>query len=256
MHCGLLLYIIKGEKKDLHNTLDFRKGFKDGIPIALGYFSVSFAFGMLAVSKGFPIWAPIMTSLTNFTGTGQFAGIDLISAGAGYAEIACTLLIINLRYMLMSLSLSQKLSDEITIPQRMVIAFGNTDEIYGVSMQQFGFLTYRYMLGIITCSFLGWVLGTALGSVASSILPVSVLSALGISLYAMFIAIIIPPSRESKPVLGIIICAAVFSCLFRYVPILSKISGGWVIIISGVISSAVFAMMFPAGKEEDNKNAE
>ena len=135
------------------NQLTFSKGFKDGIPIALGYISVAFAFGMLAVSKNMPAWSPILISITNFTGTGQFVGMDLIVLGATCAEIACTLFIINIRYMLMSLSLSQKLSSEITLPQRLFIAFGNTDEIYAISMQQNGLLNFRYMFGIIICSF-------------------------------------------------------------------------------------------------------
>lgn len=234
----------------MNNALTFRKGFKDGIPIALGYLSVSFAFGMLVISKDFPLWAPFFTSFTNFTGTGQFAGIDLIYAQAGYAEIALTLLIINLRYCLMSISLSQKLSDSITVPQKLFIAFGNTDEIFGVSMQQKGLLNYKYMVGIILCSFSGWVGGTILGSVASNILPETILSALGISLYAMFIAIIVPPARTSKIISGIIVVAITISCLFRYIPVLSGVSSGWVIIIAGVVSSGIFAILCPVGDSE------
>lgn len=233
------------------NHLTFKRGFKDGIPIALGYFSVSFAFGMLLMTKGFPLWAPVLTSFTNFTGTGQFVGAELIAVCAGYGEIACTLLIINLRYVLMSLSLSQKLSPEITTFQRMVIAFGNTDEIYGVSMQQRGLLTYKYMCGIILCSFLGWIGGTVVGVFASDFLPAFVTSALGIALYAMFIAIIIPPAKTSKPICAIIAIALIISCIFRYVPFLSSVSSGWVIIIAGVFSAGLLAFISPM-KEDDN----
>ena len=237
----------------MKNYLTFKRGFKDGIPIALGYFSVSFAFGMLLISKGFPIWAPISISLSNFTGTGQFVGAELICVGAGLGEIACTLLIINLRYVLMSLSLSQKLSPEINVLQRCVIAFGNTDEIYGVSMQQRGLLTYKYMCGIILCSFMGWVGGTVVGAIASDFLPNSILSALGISLYAMFLAIIIPPSRKSKPILAIILIAGIISCLFRYIPVLSNFSSGWVIIIAGVFASGLMAIISPSKEELEDE---
>ncbi len=237
------------------NQLTFSKGMKDGIPIALGYLSVSFAFGMLAVSRNLPIWSPIIISLTNFTGTGQFIGMNLIVLGRAYAEIACTLFIINIRYMLMSLSLSQKLSDKVTFFQCLIIAFGNTDEIFAVSMQQNGCLSFAYMLGIITCSFTGWVGGTVLGTVADNILPKVIISALGIALYAMFIAIIIPPARESKPITKIIIISIAISCLFKFVPVLNEVGNGWVIIICGVVSSGIGAFFFPVGNDEEKAEA-
>lgn len=240
----------------MENALTFRKGFKDGIPIGLGYLSVAFAFGMLSVSKGFPLWVPTIISLTNFTGTGQFAGVDLMYNTAGYAEIALTLLIISLRYSLMSVSLSQKLSDDVTFMQRLLIAFGNTDEIFGVSMQQKGLLNYKYMLGIILSSFSGWVGGTFLGSIASSALPEFLVSALGIALYAMFIAIIIPPAKESRTILGIILTSVAISCAFRYIPLLSGVSGGWVIIVAGVVSAGIFALIRPVGKEQEDYDAD
>jgi len=225
--------------------LTFRKGFNDGIPIALGYLSVSFAFGMLAVEKGLPLWSPVLLSISNFTGTGQFAGIDLISSNAGLWEVVFTILVINIRYMLMSLSLSQHLVKDMPVWQRMVIAFGNTDEIFGVSIRQKVPLTMRYMAGIILCSYSGWNAGTVLGVLASSALPLMVRAALGIALYAMFIAIIIPPARESKPVMKVIVLSVLLSCVFSYVPVLSGLGGGWTIIICGVISAGLGAYFFP-----------
>lgn len=236
--------------------LSFYKGFKDGIPVALGYLSVAFAFGMLAVSKNFMPWVPVVISLSNFTGTGQFAGLDLIYAGSACFEVAFTVLIINLRYSLMSLSLSQKLSEDVTLPQRFAIAFGNTDEIYAIAMQQNGLLNYRYMSGLIICAYSGWVGGTALGAVASSIFPQSVLGALGIALYAMFIAIIIPPAKKSSPIAKIIIISICMSCMFKYIPAISDLSSGWVIIICGVVSSAVGAVLFPVHDDEKNQDKE
>ncbi len=234
----------------MSQKLTFAVGLRGGIPIALGYLSVSFAFGMSAVSKGFPLWAPAVISLTSFTGTGQFVGIDLISASAGFLELAFTLLIINLRYLLMSLSLSQRLDPSIGFLKRMAIAFGNTDEIYAVAMQQEGALNFRYLLGLILSSYAGWVGGTLIGSLASNLLPPAICSALGIAVYAMFIAIIVPPARKYKPVMRIIAIAVFLSCIFYWVPPFNRLSSGWVIIICGVISSAYGAYYFPLKEEQ------
>lgn len=238
----------------MQTNLTFKKGLKDAVPIALGYLSVSFAFGISSIMNGLPAWAPILISATNLTGTGQFVGMELICAGTMLAELALTLFIINLRYSLMSISLSQKLSDEITLPQRLLIAFGNTDEIYAVSMQQNGLLNFRYMLGMILCAYSGWVGGTVIGALASNLLPQSIVDALGIALYAMFIAIIIPPAKESKPITKIVLISTAMSCMFYFIPVLKELSSGWVIIICGVASSAIGAIFYPIGNEEVSAN--
>lgn len=236
--------------------LTFPKGVKDGLPIAFGYISVSFAFGIFAVKSGLPFWSPIVLSVTNFTGTGQFAGIDLLRASASLAEIAFTLIIINLRYFLMSLALSQRISPSMGIGKRLAIAFGVTDEIFAVAIGQESPLNGKYLAGLILSSYAGWVGGTCLGVCASSVLPISLMSALGIALYAMFIAIIIPPSRSSRPIRIVILIAVAFSCLFRYVPGLNTMSSGWVIIISGIVASATAAYFFPIreNKPEDGED--
>ena len=243
------------------SSLTFRQGFTHGIPICLGYFSVSFAFGMIAAERGFPIIFPILISVTNLTGTGQFAGMELAAAGAAISEIAFTVLIINLRYMLMSLSVSQKFCENYPMRKRLLTAFGITDEIYAVAVRQTDSLSPAYMAGLILCSYAGWVGGTALGAVCGSLFPESVISALGIALYAMFIAIIVPPASESKPVLLIVLGAAAVSCIFKYVPFLSHVSSGWVIIISGVSTAALGAWLAPDTSEdteipEDQKRKE
>lgn len=236
--------------------LTFRKGFKDGLPIALGYISVSFAFGMLAVEKGLPLWSPILLSISNFTGTGQFAGIDLISSNAGLYEVIFTILVINIRYMLMSLSLSQRLDKDISVLQRMVISFGNTDEIFGVCIRQKEPLTMRYMMGIILCSYSGWNAGTVLGVLVSSALPAMIRTALGIALYAMFIAIIIPPARDSKPVMKVVLLSVLLSCIFRFVPVIQGLGSGWIIIICGVISAGLGAYFFPLALGDTGADAQ
>lgn len=229
-------------------NLTFKKGLKDGLPIAIGYLSVSFAFGILAVNSGLPIWAPIITSLTNFTGTGQFVGTTLIAASASIAEIAFTLLIINARYVLMSISLSQRL-EKVSIWKKLIIAFGNTDEIFAVAVSKYCDLSFKYMAGLILCSFTGWVGGTALGALCGSIIPQSILSAMGIALYAMFIAIIIPPAKKSRAVLLVIALGALISVAIYYIPFINQLNSSWRIIIAGVVSTLIGTFVMPLKDE-------
>ncbi len=231
----------------------FLKGFRDGLPILLGYLSVAFAFGMLGTERGMPFWAPTLVSVTNFTGTGQFVGVTMLTNGAALLEIAITIFIINIPYFLMSLSFSQILDDNMPMWKRLIVAFGNTDEIFAVSMQQKGLLNFRYMMGLILSSYAGWVGGTFIGSVASSILPKAIISALGIAIFAMFIAIVVPPAKRSKPILMVILIAVGMSCIFKYVPVLNQLSSGWVVIICGVTASLIGAICCPMAETEETK---
>lgn len=235
------------------DNLTFRKGLRDAIPIALGYFSVSAAFGMICVNNKLPLWAAPLISLTNFTGTGQFVGSSLIASGALIIEIILTLLVINARYFLMSISLSQRLSSKITFLGRLAIAFGNTDEIFAVAMQQNKILNIRYMFGLIVCSFSGWLGGTVAGTLVGSIMPIDLVSAMGIAIYAMFIAIIIPPLKKSKPVMVVVAIAAVLNCVLTYTPVLSKLGSSWGVIISGIAAAALGAILFPQEMEDFNE---
>ena len=189
----------------------FAKGLLDGIPIALGYLSVSFGFGILAVRSGLTTLVSVLISASNLTSAGQAAGIGIIAAGGSYIEMALTQLVINLRYGLMSISLSQKLDDTFNTPRRLIAAYGITDEIFAVASAQKGLLTARYMYGLISVSTFGWCLGTFLGASAGALLPPSLTNAMGIVLYAMFIAIVIPPARKSRGVLAVAATAAVCS---------------------------------------------
>lgn len=238
-------YIVK-------NNLTFYDGFKGALPIALGYMPVAFAFGILAIEKGLPMWSPVLISLSSFTGTGQFVGVRLIASGAYIFEIAFTIFIINIRYLLMSLSLSQKIPDTISLWQRLVIAFGNTDEVFAVAMQQKKILTFKYMLGLISCAYIGWNFGTVIGAFASTALPMSVRTALGITIYAMFIAIIIPPATQMKPIAEVIIIAIIISCIFKWLPFLNKLSSGWIIIICGMTAAAFGAYFHPDYMGQEN----
>lgn len=227
---------------------EFMRGVKDGFPIGLGYVPVSFTFGFIAVSGGLPVWVACMISLTNLTSAGQFAGTNLILAGAGYMEVALTTFVINIRYMLMSLSLTQRLEEHTGILTRMGFGFGITDETFVMASLKPGVLKASYMFGLILLPIAGWNLGTVLGACISSVLPVALQNAMGIALYGMFIALIVPAARDSTPVFVIVILSVLINCVLKFVPVFSFISSGFRIILSTVLGAGAGALLFP--KEE------
>lgn len=229
---------------------EFLEGVRDGFPICLGYFSVSMAFGVTAVLSGIPAWAAVVISLTNLTSAGQFAGMNLIAASGAFVEIGLTTLIINIRYFLMSISVSQKVEQKMTMKERLAISFGITDEIFAVSMQRDHELTSVYMAGLILTPVLGWTGGTLVGAVATSLMPEMLSNALGIALYGMFIAIIVPPAREQKNVLFAVVFAIAASVVCRYLPIIKDLSSGWTIILITLVVCAVAAWLFPVEESE------
>lgn len=231
--------------------LGFRRGIIHGVPIALGYFSVSFGFGIMAVRAGLTVIEAVCISMTNLTSAGQAAGVGIIAACGTYIEMAVTQLVINIRYSLMGLSLSQKLDCSFNTSHRMAVSFGITDEIFAVASAQPSKLTPRYMYGLIFIAFIGWSSGTLIGAVAGNILPASITDAMGIVLYGMFLAIIIPAAKKSKSVLFVIITAAVISSILYYA--VPSLSGGFAVIISAVISAAAAAFLFPIHEEEGEK---
>ena len=224
---------------------EFRKGLKDGVPIGLGYLSVSFAFGIQAVSLGLSPLQALLISLTNLTSAGQLAGIGLIAEMAPLVEMALTQLTINLRYALMSLSLTQKLDSDMNFGRRAVFAFGNTDEIFAVASSQKGRLRHWYLYGLMIAPIVGWSLGTYLGSVAGTLLPEFVRTALGIAIYGMFLAVILPAARQEKAVAAVSVVAGVLSVLFHYVPGLNRISSGYAMIICALAAAGLGAVLFP-----------
>ena len=229
----------------------FRKGMKDGVPIALGYFAVSFTFGMMAVAGGLSIWQAVLISLTNLTSAGQFAGLDIIFAGGSMWEMAMTQLIINLRYCLMSFSLSQKLRRDEPWGHRYAVAFGVTDEIFGVSASKTGKVSAFYNYGVMSVAIPGWTLGTLLGAISGSILPAFIMSALGVAIYGMFLAIIIPPSKKSRPVLGVVVASMAVSTVFAVTPVLKQVSSGFMIIITTLLVAGLAAYFCPVEEKEE-----
>lgn len=234
----------KGNKKT-HSY--FWKGSSDGIPIALGYLSVSFGFGITAVSAGLSVFEAVMISLTNLTSAGQAQGVEVIRSNGTLIEMALVQLVINIRYALMALSLSQKLDSSFTFPHRLLAAYGITDEIFAVCSSKDKLLRPSYMYGVIVISTIGWTAGTFLGAAAGEILPPSVTAALGLVLYGMFLAIIIPPAGKQKSILFVVVISAAFSICFRYLA--PFISGGFAVIGCALAASTIGAIFFPRKEE-------
>ncbi len=232
---------------------EFLQGIKDGLPICLGYFSVSIAFGLMAVMSGMPVWSAVAISLFNLTSAGQFKGLNILIAQGSMVELALTTLIINSRYFLMSLSVSQKVRSDMKMWQRLAVSYGITDEIFAVSMRREKELSGIYMAGLVLTPVLGWTSGTLFGAVAASYMPDALTNAMGIALYGMFIAVIVPPAREQKNILLTVILAIAASLAFSYLPGLKNLSGGWSIIIITLIVSGMAAWLFPIHVADEDK---
>ena len=232
---------------------EYAGGLRDGLAIGVGYFSVSFTFGILAVNGGLSPLTAGLISLTNMTSAGQFAGLTVILAHGSLVELALTQLVINLRYALMSLSLSQRFGPAFTTWRRMIVAFANTDEIFAVAMGRAAPLTPRYMYGLASLPIVGWTSGTVAGAVAGAVLSPAVRSALGVALYSMFIAIVVPPMRRSRPVRLVAAAAAAASCILAWTPLSRMVGSGFAIVLSTLAAAAMGAWLFPvdASPEDD-----
>lgn len=229
---------------------DYLQGFKDGFPTGLGYLSVSFGFGILAVNLGLSVCAAVGISASNLTSAGQVAGVRIIAAGGTLAEIVLALFVINLRYALMGVSLTQKLSPGYSVWHRILSSFFLTDEIFAVASARTTPVTPAYMYGLGTLPFVGWTLGTLLGAAAGEILPNIVTSALGIAIYGMFVAIVVPPAKTDRGVLLSVGIAILLSCAIYYIPCLSFIPDGFAIILCALISSCIVAALRPIREVE------
>ena len=233
------------------NWNEYRVGVNRGLPVGMGYFSVSFGFGAMAVSLGLKALDAVLISATNLTSAGQFAGLTLIVAAASLWEMVLTQLVINSRYALMSLALSQRMGEKIGFLPRLLVAFFNTDEIFALAMAREQPLTVPFLLGLGTLPFVGWTLGTLCGALAGSVLPVSIRRALGVMLYGMFVAIVVPPAKQNRSILIAALLALVFSSLFTWAPVLKTVSPGLSIVICTVAAAAICAALFPVKEEEE-----
>lgn len=227
--------------------MDFTDGFRKAIPIMLGYIPVSFTFGIMASGEGLDAFTAVLISLTNFTSAGQFAGTQIIASNGTLLEIALTTFIINIRYSLMSLSLSQRIA-KMSLVKKMIMSFGITDETFTVASFEERVLNFPFLLGLNFFPYLSWAIGTFLGATTSSILSPRLQASMGISLYGMFLALIVPSAKRDKEVLAVVFVALLISSLFRYVPVLTEVSNGWVVIISTIVASTFGAIKFREDK--------
>ena len=235
----------------------FREGMRDGTPIALGYLVVSFTLGITAHNAGLDALEGFVVSFFNLASAGEYAAFTVIAADAPYWEMAAITLVANARYMLMSCVLSQKFSPKTPFYHRLGVGFGITDEIFGISISRRGFLQPAYNYGAMALAVPVWALGTSLGIVAGDILPPSFLSALSVALYGMFIAIIIPPGKENKVVLGLVFLSFALSLLAAKLPLVSELSASSRTIVLTVLIAGAAAWLFPLqeGQEEEGGGA-
>ena len=215
--------------------MNFKQGIRVGIPIGLGYAAVSFAFGILAVDKDLTVSEAVLISLTNLTSAGQFAGLTIIAELGTLVEMALSQFIINLRYMLMAISLSQKVDDDFKGIWRWILGFAITDEIFAVAIQNPGKIKRNYFMGLTIIPIIGWTLTNALG----------------VALYGMFIAVVVPKARDDSHVFVAVCIAVAISVALKYIPVFADLSGGFAIIICTVVASLIAAVLFPVEVSED-----
>lgn len=239
---------------ELSNRQWYARGLKAGVPIGLGYLAVAFTLGIAAKNAGLTAFQATLTSFLINASAGEFVGFTLIGAGASYLEVAIMELVANARYLLMSFSLSQKLSPKTGVGHRMLIGWYVTDEVFGVSISAPGRLNPFYTYGAISLACPGWAIGTCLGVIVGNILPASLVSALSVGLYGMFIAIFVPPSKTSKVIAGLVLVSMALSFAFNRIPVFDGISSGVKTIILTVAISAAAALLFPI--REVKKDAE
>ncbi len=223
---------------------NYKRGLVAGIPIALGYLSVSFTFGIIAISAGLTWWEATLISMTTVTSAGQFAGIQLMPIPGLWLDMLISQLTINVRYSFMSIALSQKLDKRFSNIWRWIFSFMMTDEIFAVAISEKK-VTRSFFAGLSTLPYIGWALGTLLGALLGNILPERIMSALGLAIYGMFVAIVVPVMKKEKAVVGTVILAALLSILFTYTPHLKNVSIGLSISICAIVSAAIFAIIKP-----------
>ena len=237
------------------NIRCYRAGMRDGLPIALGYFAVAFALGIAAKNAGFSALQALVASLTNNASAGEYAAFSLIAAGAGYLEVAVMTLVANARYLLMSCSLSQKLSPETPLRHRLIIGYDVTDEIFGISIARIGYLNPWYTYGAMTVCIPGWGSGTFLGVLMGNILPLRAVSALSVGLYGMFLAIIIPPARKNRVILALVAISFAASYAASRLAVFAGISSGVKTIVLTVVIALAAAVLFPVKEEGEGHGA-
>ncbi|SNU04548.1 Predicted branched-chain amino acid permease (azaleucine resistance) [Lachnospiraceae bacterium] len=227
---------------------EYKRGLLAGIPIALGYLSVSFTFGILAIKYGLTWWEAALISLTNLTSAGQFAGVQLMGTPGLWFDMILAQITINIRYSFMSIALSQKLDKRFKGIWRWILGFSVTDEIFAVGISE-DRISRSFWAGLSTLPVIGWIVGTTLGAIMGNVLPKSILSALGLALYGMFVAIVVPVMKKEKPVVWAVLLASLFSIGFTYLPVLKNLSAGLAISVCAILSAGIMAVIKPVDEE-------
>lgn len=228
---------------------NYRRGFRAGIPIGLGYLSVSFTFGMMAVAAGLRWWQALLMSMCTVTSAGQFAGLGMMALPGQSLAILVSQLTINIRYSFMSVSLSQRLDSRFSGIWRWLLGFFVTDEIFAVASGE-RTVTRSYFAGLATAPWIGWSLGTLCGALLGGILPHRLISALSLAIYSMFIAIVMPDVRARHSVGLVVLMAIGLRCLFYYVPGLSAVNSGLAVSAAAVAAAGLGAALFPLEQGE------
>ena len=230
----------------------FMEGVHDGVPIALGYFVVAFTLGILAKTAGLTAWQGFVTSAVNIASAGEYAGFTVIAANAPYLEIAVLTLVANARYFLMSAALTQRFSPETPLLHRLAVSFGVTDEIFGITVARGGMVHQYYNYGALAISVPAWSAGTSAGILAGGVLPAAAVSALSVALYGMFVWVILPPAKKSRPIAGMVLLSFVLSLAATYAPVTGQLSGGTRTILLTLLIAGVGAALFPIAQEKED----
>lgn len=223
----------------------FLRGMKDGIPIGLGYLAVSFSLGIAAKNAGLTPFQGFLASLLCNASAGEYVGFTLIAASATYLEIALATLVANARYLLMSCAMSQRMAPGTPLHHRLLMAVHVTDELFGIAIARPGYLNPYYSYGAVSVAAPMWAVGTALGVIAGNLLPLRLVSAFSVALYGMFLAVIIPPARQNRVILCLVLIGFAASFAAGYIPGLSTLAEGTRTIILTVVISAAAAILFP-----------
>ena len=233
----------------------FMEGVHDGVPIALGYFVVAFTLGILAKTAGLSAWQGFVTSAVNIASAGEYAGFTVIAAQAPYLEIAVLTLVANARYFLMAAALAQRFAPDTPLLHRLAVSFGVTDEVFGITVARGGMVQPYYNYGALAISVPAWSAGTSAGILAGGILPAAAVSALSVALYGMFVWVILPPAKKSRPIAGMVLASFLLSLAATYAPLTSELSGGTRTIILTLLIAGVGAALFPVHEEQEDNDA-
>lgn len=262
-YCHIILLCYRKKiTRDIHtiniyNVLmsNFKRGLKAGFPIGLGYLSVSFTFGIMAVSYGLYWWQAVLISMLTVTSAGQLAGIGIMIHPGQYLQMLISQKTINIRYSFMSISIAQKTDNKFKGIYRWILGFMMTDEIFAVASHEEA-VSRSFFTGLSVLPYLGWSLGTLIGAILGNILPEKLMSALSIAIYGMFIAIVVPDMKKSKPIILVVVLACLFSCLFKYTPVLCNISGGISITVCSILAAGIVSIFFPVADNTASNEAD